>query len=151
MSTAWQRYCQYLITDRDLGFSLDVSRVCFSESDFAPLLPRIKQALAAMQALEAGAIANPDENRMVGHYWLRAPELAPSRGITAEIEETREAISKFAFDVHEGRVDGDTSRFQFLLVVGIGGSALGPQFVSQALGTPYDVMLRSYLSRRQGK
>ena len=27
--------------------------------------------------LEKGAIANPDENRMVGHYWLRAPERAP--------------------------------------------------------------------------
>ena len=29
-----------------------------------------------MAALEKGAIANPDENRMVGHYWLRAPDLA---------------------------------------------------------------------------
>ena len=28
-------------------------------------------------ALEKGAIANADEKRMVGHYWLRAPELAP--------------------------------------------------------------------------
>ncbi len=34
-------------------------------------------AFAAMDALEAGAIANPDEKRMVGHYWLRAPERAP--------------------------------------------------------------------------
>ncbi|MBC8116980.1 MAG: glucose-6-phosphate isomerase, partial [Candidatus Saccharimonas sp.] len=33
------------------------------------------------------------------------------------------------------------SRFQFVLIVGIGGSALGPQFVAQALGSPYDVML----------
>ena len=41
MSTVWQRYRQYLVTDRHLGFSLDVSRVRFSESDMVPLLPRI--------------------------------------------------------------------------------------------------------------
>ena len=30
-----------------------------------------------MEALEAGEIANQDEGRQVGHYWLRSPELAP--------------------------------------------------------------------------
>ena len=106
MSTAWQRYCQSLLTDQDLGFSLDVSRVRFADSDLAPLLPRMAKALEAMQALEAGAIANADENRMVGHYWLRAAELAPSPEITAEIEETRDHIVQFAEDVHQGRVEG---------------------------------------------
>ena len=37
-------------------------------------------AFAAMDALEKGAIANPDEKRRVGHYWLRAPERAPDAG-----------------------------------------------------------------------
>ena len=39
--------------------------------------PAIQRAYAAMDALEGGAIANPDEGRMVGHYWLRAPRKAP--------------------------------------------------------------------------
>ena len=145
MPSAWQRYCQYLITDRALGFSLDVSRVRFEESDLAPLLPRMTKALAAMQTLEDGAIANADENRMVGHYWLRDSALAPSDEITTEIDETRAAITQFAVDVHEGRVEGDTSKFQFVLVIGIGGSALGPQFVAQALGSPYDSMLTFFI------
>ena len=145
MSTTWQRYCQYLVTDHDLGFSLDVSRVRFADSDLTPLLPRMAKALDAMQTLEAGAIANADENRMVGHYWLRSPELAPSREITAEIEATQADIAKFAEDVHQGRVEGSASRFQFVLIVGIGGSALGPQFVAQALGSPYDVMLTFFV------
>ena len=38
----------------------------------------MQKAFAAMDALEAGAIANPDEKRMVGHYWLRDPTLAPT-------------------------------------------------------------------------
>ena len=145
MSTTWQRYCQYLVTDHDLGFSLDVSRVRFADSDLTPLLPRMAKALDAMQTLEAGAIANADENRMVGHYWLRSPELAPSREITAEIEATQADITRFAEDVHQGRVEGSASRFQFVLIVGIGGSALGPQFVAQALGSPYDVMLTFFV------
>ena len=38
----------------------------------------MQDALEQMKALEGGAISNPDENRMVGHYWLRNAELAPS-------------------------------------------------------------------------
>jgi hypothetical protein len=38
-SAAWSRYCQYLVTDRELGFSLDISRVDFKEADFTPLPP----------------------------------------------------------------------------------------------------------------
>ena len=41
-----------------------------------------------MEELEKGALANPDENRMVGHYWLRAPELAPTPEIAEEIRST---------------------------------------------------------------
>ena len=37
----------------------------------------LRNGSSEMEALEAGAIANADEKRMVGHYWLRAPELAP--------------------------------------------------------------------------
>ena len=60
------------------------------------------KAYAAMDALEKGAIANPDENRMVGHYWLRAPELAPDPAIAAEIRATVAAAKAFAADVHSG-------------------------------------------------
>jgi glucose-6-phosphate isomerase len=141
MTTAWERYRQYLVTDHELGFALDVSRVRFTENDIAPLLPRMEQALRAMHALEGGAIANPDEQRMVGHYWLRAPQLAPTAEITTEISEMRAAIATFAEDVREGRIECPDGEFQFLLVVGIGGSALGPQFVAQALGSPFDWLL----------
>ena len=51
---------------------------------------------AAMAEFEKGAIANPDENRMVGHYWLRAPELAPSPAIATEIRDNVARIKQFA-------------------------------------------------------
>jgi len=39
-------------------------------------------------------------------------------------------------DVHAGRIHGAGGSFQNVLVIGIGGSALGPQFVAKALGQP---------------
>ena len=49
-----------------------------------------------MQDLELGSIANPDENRMVGHYWLRNPELAPSAEIKNLVSYTVENIQQFS-------------------------------------------------------
>ena len=144
-SAAWSRYCQYLVTDRELGFSLDISRVDFKEADFTPLIPRVSAAVGRMALLEQGAIANADENRMVGHYWLRAPELAPTAAITAEIQQTQASIREFARQIHAGEIEGADGRFQFLLLIGIGGSALGPQFVANALGTPLDEILPFFI------
>lgn len=141
----WERYNQWLISDDELGFSLDVSRVRFTDADLAPLWPRMEQALTAMKALEAGAIANPDEQRMVGHYWLRAPELAPKPDLTHEIRATQQAIAEFAHKVHEDQLVGQSGPFEAVLAVGIGGSALGPQFVAQALGTLWDKALMQFV------
>jgi glucose-6-phosphate isomerase len=76
---------------------------------------------------------------MVGHYWLRNPPLAPAAIISAEIEFTQRTIREFAESVHEGSITAQGGRrFTRLLVVGIGGSALGPQFVADALGSTED-------------
>jgi glucose-6-phosphate isomerase len=71
---------------------------------------------------------------MVGHYWLRTPQLAPTPELRAEIENTLAAVKDFAAKVHRGEIGGPAGKFKEVLVVGIGGSALGPQFVSHALG-----------------
>ena len=62
----------------------------------------MQAAFTAMQALEAGAISNPDEGRMVGHYWLRNAALAPNAEIGAEIEACLGKIKLIASDVHNG-------------------------------------------------
>lgn len=130
----WQRFQQYYTEFPTLGLGLDLSRMNFPD-DFLPSMePRIQKAFAAMTELERGAIANPDEKRMVGHYWLRNPGLAPTPEIKKEIEDTIAAIKKFAADVHAGKITGHSGPFKNVLLIGIGGSALGPQFVSHALG-----------------
>src|SRR5205807_5346731 len=110
----------------------------FPDDFFDKMQPRIDKAFAAMRQLESGAIANPDERRMVGHYWLRNPALAPSAALRWDIEETNTRIKKFAADVHAGDIAPAQGKFRHLLLVGIGGSALGPQFVADALGNSSD-------------
>lgn len=132
-SPLWSRFQQYFVRYPQLGFSIDISRMAFEEELFEALAPSIEKAFADMKALEAGAIANPDEGRMVGHYWLRNASLAPSE-LRAEINDTLEATLKFAADVHSGAITAaNEQKFTRVLVVGIGGSALGPQLVAQAI------------------
>jgi glucose-6-phosphate isomerase len=140
-SSLWQRFQQYFLFYRDLGFSLDISRMKFPDDFFEKMRPKIDKAFAAMRALEAGAIANPTEKRMVGHYWLRNPALAPTAEIRTEIEETIKRIKAFAADIHAGKITAENGKpFKHVLLIGIGGSALGPQFVSDALGSQRDPM-----------
>src|ERR1017187_6788829 len=73
---------------------------------------------------------------MVGHYWLRNPSLAPTPEIRKEIEETVSRIKDFAAKIHAGEIRGAAGSFKNYLLIGIGGSALGPQFVAHALGDP---------------
>ena len=124
---SWNRFTRYRYQNASLGFALDYSRIPFPDTFLASMEPAAQRAYAEMSALEKGAIANPDENRMVGHYWLRAPRLAPSAELTCAIEGSLAQIRSFAADVHTGKLLGSTGKkFTQLLVVGIGGSALGP-------------------------
>ena len=134
---AWSRFQQHLCSVPSLGLTLDVSRMAFPDDFFARMAPAMTKAYDAMEALESGAVANPDEQRRVGHYWLRAPRRAPEPALAAEIESTLARVKSFAADVHAGRVaPPGGGRFERVLLVGIGGSALGPQFVADALGDP---------------
>src|SRR5881275_1290316 len=140
-SSLWQRFQEYFLRYVDLDFSIDISRMKFPADFFEKMHPRIEKAFAAMRELESGAIANPTEKRMVGHYWLRNPALAPTPAIRAEIEDTIQHIKRFAEDVHSGKItDENGRRFEHVLHIGIGGSALGPQFVSDALGSAQNRM-----------
>ncbi len=132
----WSRFKSHFYHNAELGVSLDVSRMPFPDEFLVQMAPKMEEAFAAMAALEQGAIANPDEKRMVGHYWLRAPQLAPTPALAAEITSTLAAIKAFTAKVHAGAIAGPKGKFKNLLVIGIGGSALGPQFVNHALGNP---------------
>ncbi|MEL7010311.1 MAG: glucose-6-phosphate isomerase [Cyanobacteria bacterium J06588_4] len=130
----WQRYQDWLYFNEDLGIYLDISRITFDAAQIEQLKPKFDKAFKDIEALEGGAIANPDENRMVGHYWLRDPELAPTAELRQDIIDTNNSVIEFQKKVHSGEIHPPNSaKFTDILSIGIGGSALGPQFVAQAL------------------
>jgi glucose-6-phosphate isomerase len=142
----WKRYQAWLYDDPASGFRLDVSRMDLADDQDRLMASAFAAAFAAMEALENGAIANPDEQRMVGHYWLRAPERAPSPEIAEAIRGTLRRILAFADGVHRGDIHPSAAKaFTDVLTIGIGGSALGPQFVAEALGAPGDKLAPHFL------
>ncbi|MFT4977687.1 MAG: glucose-6-phosphate isomerase, partial [Myxococcota bacterium] len=105
-----------IFRDTDTGLILDLS-------DAPPVdLAGMPAALEAMVAIEAGAIANADEGRQVGHYWLRDPSLAPDAAVAVEIQQTIDQIRGL-----------DRGGCTALVWVGIGGSGLGPQLIDHCL------------------
>ena len=128
----WQRYQDWLYYHSELGIYVDISRIRFTPDFVTQIEPKFVKAFADMKALESGAIANPDEQRMVGHYWLRSPEIAPTEELRKDITETLDRIEDFTQKIHKGIIHPPTgSKFTDILSIGIGGSALGPQFVAQ--------------------
>lgn len=141
---SWDRFKRWYLPVPSLSFAFDFSRMHFDEADLNSLRPQLEAAFKEMEALEQGAQANPDEKRMVGHYWLRSPKLAPQSKISEDIIRTIQNIKNFATNVHNGNISGQAGTFQNLLIIGIGGSALGPQFVSKALGSAKKDRLQIY-------
>ncbi|KAE9603842.1 hypothetical protein Lal_00001917 [Lupinus albus] len=132
----WQRYVEWLYQNKELGVYIDVSRVGFSDEFVEKMEKSLEKAFREMEELEKGAIANPDEGRMVGHYWLRDPNRAPTPFLNTQIQNTLQNISNFANDIITAKIKPPSSpegRFTQILCIGIGGSALGPQFVAEAL------------------
>ncbi len=141
LPSSWSRFLENYVRYESPDISLDTSRINFSADFFNAMAPKISSAFAAMVELEAGAIANPDEKRMVGHYWLRNAELAPTAKEADQVRSDIANAKAFAAEVHAGSIHAANGQsFTDVLVIGIGGSALGPQLVSDALGDVSDKM-----------
>jgi len=138
-TSLWNRYSRSLCYCPEIGLSLDISRMNFDDEFLQRMEPAMQKAYAEMQALESGSIANQDEGRMVGHYWLRNASLAHEESIRREIKSTLEQILVFNHRIHANGITNQKGEpFTHMLIIGIGGSALGPQFVADALSSSHD-------------
>ena len=141
---SWNTFKKHYLSINELDFALDYSRIRFPDGFFQANEEKVQSAFSAMDALEAGSIANPDEGRQVGHYWLRNAELAPDAETQKAITEALGSIDAIVKDVHSGSCAGEKGPFKNLLIIGIGGSALGPQFVADALGGPKNDRINTF-------
>ena len=128
-----KQYAEQLVRYTDLGISLDFSKLPLTQEFLSSMSPKIDKAFADMGKLEAGEIANPDENRMVGHYWLRNPDLAP-KGLKRKIVEPLEDLVTFGNQILSGEITPPQADcYTTALIIGIGGSALGPELIADAI------------------
>ena len=142
----WENFKNTLYYSAETKLMLDYAGMKMDDCFKSDMSEKLGNALAAMDQLEAGAIANPSEKRMVGHYWLRAPELAASDELTNEIIECRKQVADFVEKVHSGKIKTEKgSTFTSVMVAGIGGSSLGPLFVAKALSSKQDKMKLYFL------
>lgn len=140
----WDKYKDWCYFHKIAGFQLDISRINFKASSFLEISEKLSSAIQAMEELDNGSIANPDEKRMVGHYWLRESSLAPNDEIKKEIDDCLKNVKAFVADIHSGKISNSSGqKFESFLLVGIGGSALGPQLLQSALNSA-DSKLNGY-------
>ena len=133
-TSVWFHFQQHFFSIPGTGLSLDTSQMGVPTSFWEEQAHPLQQSLQHMKELEAGVIANPDEQRQVGHYWLRTPELAPTTKLRQAIEQTLQQVQDIATQVLSGKWTNEQGQpFRHGLVIGIGGSALGPQFIDRAL------------------
>lgn len=94
-----------------------------------------------------GAKLNVTEKRAVLHTAARSEAQHPievdGQDIMPEIRRVRQEIKAFCDKVHSGHVTGSTGKpFRHVVVIGIGGSYLGTEFVSTALAAYADKGIR---------
>jgi glucose-6-phosphate isomerase len=126
------------LTFRCAGIAADFSKQRVTPATLALLvaLARERGLPAAIERLFTGERVNVSENRAALHTALRGDEHVTLDGVDLlpEVQRNRERIRVFAQAVREGQWKGHTGeKFRHVLAIGIGGSALGPRLVIEAL------------------
>jgi glucose-6-phosphate isomerase len=136
------------------GLFFDYSRQRLDKETREELV-RLAQGLQLHQRFDqmcSGEMINVTEKRAVLHTAARSFDDPPVRvagqDVMADITRVREEIKNFSVKVHQGEVTGSTGRpIRHVIVVGIGGSYLGTEFVSTALEALADKHIKlHYLS-----
>lgn len=137
------RYNRFHLRMEDILF--DYSKNIISEKTISLLLKlaeecKVKQSIEAMFS---GDAINETENRSVLHTALRnftkEPVLAQGQDVMPQVKKVLRKMKTFCDSVHSGEHRGYTGkRIKYIVNIGIGGSDLGPQMVSEAL-KPYFV------------
>ena len=130
MNSEWiERSAKYTLTDGKSGFSINFAGMKFDNNKLSGMNEKLTKAFAEMKKIETGEIKNPDEHRKVTHFTDRI-EYAKS--------ELFQAVEDFAQAVKNGKIKSSTGKkFEYAVINGIGGSALGPQLMQFAINGPY--------------
>ncbi len=147
--SAPDKHLKHLVTSpgRLEAFSLSAAGLFYDFSrqrvdvDTLDLLHTLAEASGVgdrFQMMLAGEKVNQSENRAALHTACRTqspdPVLLDGADIKPGLNDINRRIARFAAEIHAGRLTGTTGKpFRHAVVIGIGGSYLGTQFVAHAL------------------
>jgi glucose-6-phosphate isomerase len=117
-------YSKNIITERSIHLLLKLADEC-----------KLKEAMTAMFN---GEIINETEHRSVLHTALRNfskdPVYSEGNDVMPLVKKVLRKMKRFSDSVHQGKFRGYTGkRIKYIVNIGIGGSDLGPQMVTEAL------------------
>jgi len=137
------RFGKYSLCLPDLVF--DYSRNIITGQTMRLLLQLAEECRVAdaAKALFSGVAINETEKRPVLHTALRnfsgQPVLVEGRDVMPGVKSVLRKMKKFCDAIHSGERRGYTGkRIRYIVNIGIGGSDLGPQMVTEALA-PYRI------------
>ena len=149
-----EKHLKHLIVEKDrlINFSLKGAGILYDFSrqrmddktmDLLFELAETRKLKQQFIAMVSGEKVNVTENRAALHTAARNfsdnPVFVDGKDVMPEIRKVRDDIRDFASKVHEGKITGSTGKpFRHVVVIGIGGSYLGTEFVAQALDPPAD-------------
>jgi len=144
-----EKHLKHLLADKDrlAKFSLKAAGIFYDfsrqrlDDKTMDLLFELAEILKLKQqfiAMVSGEKINTTENRAALHTAARNfsdnPVFVDGKDVMPEIRKVRDDIKVFASKVHEGQITGSTGKpFRHVVVIGIGGSYLGTEFVAHAL------------------
>lgn len=120
-------YSKNIITEKSLQLLLQLAHEC-----------KLRDAIDAMFS---GEMINETEGRSVLHTALRnfsgKPVMSEGKDVMPQVEQVQKQMKEFCVAVHSGEWKGYSGKpIKFVVNIGIGGSDLGPQMVTEAL-KPY--------------
>ncbi|MBL7748572.1 MAG: glucose-6-phosphate isomerase [Chitinophagaceae bacterium] len=137
------RFKKYSLCIEDTVF--DYSKNIISEKTISLLLQLAEECKLrdAINAMFNGDMINSTEKRSVLHVALRnfsgRPVYAEGNNVMPEVNKVLRKMKTFSNAVHSGKFRGYTGKkIKFIVNIGIGGSDLGPQMVTEAL-RPYKI------------
>lgn len=130
---SWENFKKYYFFYEKINLSLDISKVDFYKNFFKNNInTKLNNIYSIIDSIEDGTFLNKDENQMIGHYWLRNPMIAPTQKIGSDINNNLDSIKQFSSEIIQSK------KYKYLIIVGIGGSMLGSQFLYKALNLGYN-------------
>ncbi|NNK85203.1 MAG: glucose-6-phosphate isomerase, partial [Desulfobacterales bacterium] len=132
------RLKNFSLTGAEMFFDFSRQRVDEAAMDLLFELSNARKIKRAFHSMINGEKVNVTENRAALHAASRSfsnePVVLDGKDVMHDIQRVRDEIKVFSSKVLAGEIKGSTGKpFEHLVVVGIGGSYLGPEFVSTAL------------------